>query len=340
MKNLTGNIHTVEVAAPLKRDANGLTEFHPLADVCISRKWQSDTAQTYVFNPNRSILKDTFGAAYLYDGKECMSLAEFDLYKGIVLALNGHEDEARLTRIDFKVDNYGLIDPAKWVKLNHLLVGTFIIKHNVTKKNQSETVTVTDGREHKSTKATAGRMEVENYNKSIQKESEGNDYRLELRYGKNRHDRRVEIPQALTQWKKELQSLPAYYEAALERWTRDIMKQWERMKRTDRVTDHHFAQFMRSWDMDICNRKQVEELYRLNGSKNPEAAVNQFCYRYKLTYIRKKDFEEYITALCEAIDQYMNRTVEAYPLDVMKAYPELLRTVEYLEEDAEVMKIS
>ena len=301
---IKGNIHTVFIEVP----DNGKRRNSLVNHICITSDYTTNRKGEMVrhmrFNPNKNILRAQHGEEST-PCEECICLIQFEKYLHTCLIEEGVLSVSQMARLDFKIDYSNSQALDSWVKICDLLIGAFIVKHHVSEKNQYRCTTVIEGR-HKSTKATWGRYELENYNKAIQQERNGNQYRFEIRCLDTNNKSVVAVLRGL---QKELKSLEHYYKTALSEWNMVLYKRWiDKQAHTQDAI--RLNEFIRWNDNQIFSRNQMRDLYALayNGTP-PKRGVDNYCRNNEHLFISETQFLEHIKQICKAIDIYISGDV-------------------------------
>lgn len=303
LKSFQGNIHTVSIAAPVTQ----VLERNALNLGCLTNHYVTpkggSLTQYYRYNPSKT--PDPQNKTVPPCVSECTSLEDFIRRFDYSMMLEGLTDKAIITRTDFKCDYCDKETVDLWVKSGNLLVGAFIVKHKVTPKNQYLCTTVNGG-QHKSTHATWGKFDIENYNKAIQQESNGTSYRFEMRHLQTRG---LSVEQTLDEMQSELQGLAGYYNESLEYWNSALCAEWTSIQKSNGTHVSPNA-FVRCNEKRFFARRQLQSFFDVayNGHVPTWAAKNYYQNNRPL-FISRVQYQEYINMLCQALQIYTQKGV-------------------------------
>ena len=305
-KDYTEHVHTAEAYVYWQKGAN--IEKKPDSK-CIT-KWrggansQGQKAEMR-FNPNNE-------EAYLVQSERKVPLGKCKSYADFVKVKCWTEKRIggmmTFTRVDFAVDYPDTENADVFRKMCDLLVAALIVKDNVSKKNQYYGSTLIT-REHKNAKASGKYIEIERYNKAIQKPGSGILWRLELRYIGNKKCEESEqindIVQMLEVIAEELINLKKYRVDVLEKMNEALYRDYQKLQKNKGDGHINLTQFMIENEDRIFSGKQLSRLAQRIGAG--KRFGNNFGKRNKHIYITEKAYISFIDSLVESIEKWVHR---------------------------------
>lgn len=297
LQPFAGNIHTVSARAVVRHFTEpNIANSYRITGVYLTTQ-NGQQVKHMRFNPNKPVR----GAkADRKESAKCYTLAKFTELFDDAMELEGVGGRADIVRVDFKADYTDMATVDLWVKFCNLLIGAFVVRHNVSDKNQFLCTTIT-GEKHKSTKAQWGKIVLENYNKVIQEEGEGICYRFEARYI---GDEPVSVADALDTLLQELKGLATYYDQALALWNATLLEEYTRINRAGGTKVHPHA-YVRCNENRMYSRKQLRDFFdRAYEGKIPTWADKHYCQKNHPLLISHSLFNECIKMLCEGIQAF------------------------------------
>ncbi len=296
----TANIHTIEVFVTRPEDIK-----KPISDKRISKNTLVGEGEKrrVVINANHGIQYSFHSNRSVFMG-ECETLHALDLVMRSIFNYAGIAyDHLVHQRADFK---FYLSDAAfmrESVKYSNLLIAAYTAMWGCKPKNLYCGQAGQFG-DYKNNKVRHGILEIEAYNKGIQKPSSRLQHRLEFRCidlaGKP-------VIRSLRDWQKSLRRVKGYYTKATNLLNERLAKQYLAMRESTNgnLTLNDFIHC--HMDGIFC-REQLRDLYAMLGAKNPSGATKHYCDRFERNtrlFINKREFEAYIDALCMGISDYI-----------------------------------
>ncbi len=290
---MKGGIHTTELRLNGFDSATWkpLTTFRTINGCSTRQNKETGEPITYLrFNPNKLT-------------GSCDSLPGYQRSLNYVLDRTGVDVIPELIRIDFKLDyTADSGEYAQYIKTWEALLYCFAVQKKSEAKDRMFSIDPFTGA-HKSTKVSSKTFEMELYNKATQKPSESVGYRAELR--RTSLDGTKSASQALQSWQALLSKLPAQFEQMQEIMTQRLIDEWTSIKGNIKANKYSINQFIYDRNELIYTRKQLIEVYRRIGTRSPEKAAYNFCFRHSIKFITGNDISSLSCQVIKIIDDYI-----------------------------------
>lgn len=314
--NLVSNgfIHTAELRIKWREgidvEKNLNDTFHPKR----IHNWQAGVnglakAASMVFNPNHEGMFLRQSERWSPDGI-CYSLAKFrNILKQWASEKGFTQNDINISRVDFAIDSTDPQEAATFKKAADLLITAFVVKHNISMKNQYYTTDIIR-RSPKAICATCKPFEITCYNKQIQLSKANAIWRLELRYFRDfRHNINQEnVQNMLLGINNEINSLKEYYSQTLDVLNAELFGEYmilqKKCKGKAKIT-----QFIAQNADRFFTRNQIELFYTMMGrsEKSARIAANNFSDEFAHLYIKKPLYEDFIDMVKMQIQQYIQK---------------------------------
>lgn len=209
----------------------------------------------------------------------------------------------KVTRADLCFNSDELGDYELFKKLNRLLICCIADSENIQNcyqtsdlwSDKSLSVAVKDHR-----------IEVENYDKSIENPNVATKNRLEFR-SKNLRGESLE-DEFTKKWFARLDRAVEHFEAVQERYNKELNRLWdEDRNRSDKDKLYvSLTSFLLQYKDCIYTRKQLVELLEMIGIENPSSKAKNFKDRHTIEFFSKTDLKLIIEAIKSATIRYFN----------------------------------
>lgn len=209
----------------------------------------------------------------------------------------------KVTRADLCFNSDELGDYELFKKLNRLLICCIADSENIQNcyqtsdlwSDKSLSVAVKDHR-----------IEVENYDKSIENPNVATKNRLEFR-SKNLRGESLE-DEFTKKWFARLDRAVEHFEAVQERYNKELNRLWdEDRNRSDKDKLYvSLTSFLLQYKDCIYTRKQLAELLEMIGIENPSSKAKNFKDRHTIEFFSKTDLKLIIEAIKSATIRYFN----------------------------------
>lgn len=221
----------------------------------------------------------------------------------LLLKLGGIADDGTVSRIDLAIDNnegdFGL-----WCKMNRYLHLLFIEMYKIPIRdrhgNGDEVTHAKTGFRARKCNKHGYLLEMEIYNKAIQNPEADVKTRVELR---KKQLKGYSVIAVCTAWITILRKLMAYAPAVQRKQNEQLNQEWLKYQceSTEAIKPQEFIRRSSGY---IFARKQLIDLYRRMGVKNPSAKTGDFLKRNKLELCENATMERYIGTMIAAIEKF------------------------------------
>lgn len=258
----------------------------------------------------RVVIKGTRKEMYSFQTRRLVSMGECESVKEVEETIQSICQNAGIAynllmiqRVDFKFDLADRVQLKLWMKTCNLLIAAVTVMWKCKPKN------LYCGRagqygDEKNNKAKHGNLEIEAYNKEIQKPNARIPHRLEIRClnlgGKS-------LARGLLDWRTSLRKAKEFYPQATMLLNERLAKMYQEAQETAcgilAVND-----FIHCHIDGIFSREQLRGLYTKLGTRNPDAATKHYCERFPKStrlFINKGEFERFLDDLCANISSYI-----------------------------------
>lgn len=278
--NLWCGIDTIEVKTNNEIEPIGLANFIPK----LARKYRDTGAYYYKLNPDKCNETSIYNAT--------------DYYNTINYMVNFLKlSESTKTRIDFRFDSFEN-DFDKLLKLNKLLILLIAEKYNIANcyfSNNPRTL------EDLCIRVQTQYIEVECYNKAIEEPTGIVKTRLELR-SKKLYDDTNESEKEHLQFMKWCDRLDdAISKENFENLQHTINNALcQKYSIESKEKGFSISKFLYKYQSSIFTSKQMAELYKLFGYKNPVQQASRYKYRNNIEYFSYNDLYNYVKIIKES----------------------------------------
>lgn len=246
---------------------------------------------TLKINPNVYLYGD---AAYINDFKEFRHILK-DITKRYF------EDQPIITRVDFRIDNYGgqYTDLLKINKIVLLLLAKYL---NINNRWES---TDPIALYRKTVRAQDKRYEIEYYDRFDKTGREGlTRSRLEVR-NKGLKVPINAMPGLLREWCERLKNIVVNYDALQNEYNSKLFSLWQD-EREQRITVS-VLDFVRKYQQNICTSQQLQKLLAMMGANNPKMLAYEYRYKADMEFISANDLKQYTKILKRALQEFCGR---------------------------------
>ena len=245
---------------------------------------------------SKTLTKDVDMSDYYYklnpDKALNTSIYDYSTYTGAVeYMINALELVNPVkTRIDFRIDSFD-DNYNELLKLNKLLILLISEQYKVNNRYESrDPLTL----QELTIRVQNERIEVENYNKAIEEPNGDVKSRLEFR-SKKLYDDTAETAKENREFQKWCDRLDKSvtaenFERLQKKLTNVLVNEYKRAARNG-VT---VSQFLYKYENSIFTSRQLTELYRQLGYKDPEQQAKKYKSRHKVEYFSMKNLADYV----------------------------------------------
>jgi hypothetical protein len=276
----------------------------------------------------RVVIKGTRKEKYSFQTRRLVSMGECESVKEVEESIQSvcqtagiAYDLLMIRRVDFKFDLADRSQIKSWMKSCNLLIAAITVMWKCKLKN------LYCGRagqygEEKNNKAKHGNLEIEAYNKDIQKPSARIPRRLELRCldleGKS-------ILKGLLDWRCTLRKAKEYYSQATILLNERLAKMFQEAQETAggilAVND-----FIHCHIDGIFSREQLRGLYAKLGTRNPDAAAKHW-YKLRKQYHLDEYSRHDFRATCATV--WKEEGMDIQMIQVMLGHEDMATTTKY-----------
>lgn len=194
------------------------------------------------------------------------------------------------TRIDFRIDSFD-DNYNDLLKLNKLLILLISEQYKVNNRYESrDPLTL----QELTIRVQNERIEVENYNKAIEEPDGDVKSRLEFRSKKLYDDtaEAVKEKREFSLWCERLdKSVTAEnFERLQKKLTKVLVDEYKRVAQNGVTVN----QFLYKYENSIFTSRQMTEIYRHLGYKDPEQQAKKYKSRHKVEYFSMKNLADYV----------------------------------------------
>lgn len=211
------------------------------------------------------------------------------------------------TRIDFRVDSFDN-NFNDLLKLNKLLILLIAEKYKVKNRYQSKDPLT---QEELCVRIQNDRIEVENYNKAIQEPEDDVQNRIEFRSKKLYDDSAEHIKEYLefANWCNRLDKAVTkeIFSTLQNKINQSLYERYYEQKDLKGFT---INEFLYKYQGCIFTSKQLADLYRLFGYKDPEQQAKKYKRRKHIEYFSFTDLRQYVKKIKESGQRFFEYTTE------------------------------
>ncbi|MCI5903602.1 MAG: hypothetical protein MRZ61_00495 [Oscillospiraceae bacterium] len=280
-------IDTIEVKSETPTPYNNIDKTYVRK---IEKRDINTNSFTYILNP------DTANSNVpIYDSNTYYSVSDY--------MINSLELTAPIkTRIDFRFDCFNE-NYEKYAKLNKLLILLIANKYNLNNRYESidplllKPLTV---------RAQNTRLEIENYNKSFASPNDIVKNRLEFR-SKQLYDNRNENVKEYNEFKKWCERIqesttPENYKSVQDNINTALYNNY--LKEQQEIKCFSINEFLHEYRNSIFTSKQLSDLYKCIGYKDPEQSAKKYIKRKGIILFSLKDLIMYTDILLNSGDRF------------------------------------
>lgn len=199
-------------------------------------------------------------------------------------------------RIDQSIDNYESLR-----KLNRLLITGLSILYGMDNRYESDDFLTED---KLTIRAGSDRLQVENYNKSLQEPTNPTKNRLELRTLRV-YESGKDLYQLVEDWKDRLQRVIDNFDLVQDECNKNLLNRYQ--TETENRSIRKLSDFIWLHSSKIYCRPQMVKLLTAIGVRNPKTAANNYRNRLKgMEYFSKADLKAYVDDILESLYNFQH----------------------------------
>lgn len=199
-------------------------------------------------------------------------------------------------RIDQSIDNYESLR-----KLNRLLITGLSILYGMDNRYESDDFLTED---KLTIRAGSDRLQVENYNKSLQEPTNPTKNRLELRTLRV-YESGKDLYQLVEDWKDRLQRVIDNFDLVQDECNKNLLNRYQ--TETENRSIRKLSDFIWLHSSKIYCRPQMVKLLTAIGVRNPKTAANNYRSRLKgMEYFSKADLKAYVDDILESLYNFQH----------------------------------
>lgn len=199
-------------------------------------------------------------------------------------------------RVDQSIDNYESLR-----KLNRLLITGLSILYGMDNRYESDDFLTED---KLTIRAGNERLQVENYNKSLQEPTNPTKNRLELRTLRV-YEGGKDLYQLIEDWKDRLQQVIDNFDMIQAECNKNLLNRYQ--TETENRSIRKLSDFIWLHSSKIYCRPQMVKLLTAIGVRNPKTAANNYRSRLKgMEYFSKADLKAYVDDILESLYNFQH----------------------------------